>query len=764
MADDVFVVETSLAQRSLWFVHEMDPGLPVYNVTGVVRIRGPLMPAALEQALNAVVARHEILRTSFEVEAGEPVQVIHPELHVTIPVTEMAEAGVPRAIEEEVGRPFDLAHVPLLRMSLLRLARDEHIAVLVMHHMVTDGWSAVILFSELSACYEAFIEERAARLDPLPIQYADYAVWENDTLRGNLLDGLIEYWSSQLAGAVPVQLPTDRLPGPELSFRGDTVTFTIPGQTMAEVSRFARDHGATPFMVLLAAWQAVLARESGQYDVAVACPVANRERPEIAGLIGYFVNTIIMRTDLTGDPAFLDVLERVRAVSTGALRHQQLPFGKLVEVLKPRRHAGPGVPFARVMFVLQNMASDPWKSGGLTLEPSWTATGTAKFEVTLSIEPAADGYLGALGYSTDLYDRATMERLSGQFLTLLRGALDDPACALSRLPLLTGEQRAAAVRAGLAARADLRPALMDVMTALAEGTASEPGEIGPGAGAGPDVHGGRPAAVDVHVLDERLEPVPAGLPGELYFGGPAIARGYRQDPACTAQRFVADPYAPSNGGRLYRTGQIARLRADGELEVLGAAARRVFVQGTPVQPERVETALSGHPDVADCAVRMWADAEHQEPGAYVVAAAGRDPDIDGLRRYLAARLPGTMVPARYKLVEQIRRTPAGAPDWAALPEFGQPSARAAVFPRTPIEQSIAGLVAGLIGLDQVDMNANFLELGGHSLLAVQLASSAREKFDVELPLRLLYEASLEDLARFVFDELIKTDPGAPGLT
>lgn len=929
-ADDLFVVETSLGQRSLWFVNEMDPGLPTYNVSAVVRIRGLLDREALERALNVVVERHEILRTLFAVEANEPVQVIHPSLPVTIGLTEVTEAEIPGAIHDEVGQPFDLVAGPLLRMRLLRVAADDHVAILMMHHIITDGWSSAIIFAELSACYEAFACGHEPKLDPLPIQFADYAIWENDTLRGERLTELIAYWSTQLADLSPVRLPVDRVPGPEPSFEGDVITFPLPDDLIARIDGFARERGATRFMVLLGAWQAMLARLSGQYDVAVACPVANRERPEIARLIGYFVNTLILRTDLTGDPTFARLVDEVRTVTAGALRHQQLPFGKVVEALRPRRHAGLGTPLARVMFALQTAPSETWTSANLTMEQAWTHTGTSKFELTLIIEPMAEGHIGVLEFSTELYDRATIERLIAQFLTLLGGALDDPQLPLSRLDVLTAEERSALLRgcrsprpvsrsepvhllfarraaqtpdataltngghpltyrelartadriasevaglglppeapvavllddpvelvtgwlgvlgAGCAVRpanpaagpipelkADLadtesatvtssrlrpmappghviiideldgrepppapcvrvtseslawvdpptghlhthagllaqagwpppgRPTPMEFMSALATGAVVELAELTQyPTVAPPSRHPPRPAAADVYVLDDRLEPVPPGMPGELYLGGQNIGRGLQADPIATARRFVADPHALSPGSRLYRTGDIVRLSESGELRIVGSTTRRVRIQGVPVMPEEVEALLSGHADVADCAVTTRAAADVPELAAYVVAAASRDPDPGELRRYLSARLPDVMVPVQFTLLDEITRTQGGTPDWTALPEFDAPAPKAAVAPRTPIEQMVADTTAEILGTDHVDMSSNFLELGGHSLMAVQLVIWAREEFDVELPLRLLYEATLADLAGFVFDEMASTEAAA----
>jgi acyl-CoA synthetase (AMP-forming)/AMP-acid ligase II/acyl carrier protein len=319
--------------------------------------------------------------------------------------------------------------------------------------------------------------------------------------------------------------------------------------------------------------------------------------------------------------------------------------------------------------------------------------------------------------------------------------------------------------AGILARAGWRPPTrqtpMEFMAALASGTVAELAELTQYPTADPaSRQPRRPAAADVYVLDERLEPVPPGVPGELYLGGQGIGRGLRANPATTARRFVADPHALGPGSRLYRTGDIARLSEDGELEILGSTARRTSIQGVPVMPEQIEALLTSHPDVADCAVTTRADGEHAELAAYVVAAPGRDPDERELRRYLAAGLPDVMVPVQFKLLDGISLTPSGTPDLALLPEFDAPAPKVAVAPRTPIEQLVGGMVAELLGTDGIDMDSNFLELGGHSLMAVQLVIWAREEFDVELPLRLLYEATLADLAVFVFDELARSDATA----
>ena len=355
-------VPLSFAQQRLYFLAQVNPENPFYNVDTTLELRGRLDVRALHRAINEVVRRHEALRTRFGVEHGAPMQVVAPSRTIRVaaydlqalPVDERADEAV-RLATVEGRRPFDLATGPLLRVSLLRLAPDHHVLVLAMHHIIADGWSMGVLGRELGALYAAFSAGRASPLADLEVQYADFAVWQREWLAGPVLDEQLGYWRGALAGLAPLALPTDRPRPPVQTHAGRSVRFSVDAATAEGLHRVAREEGATLFMVLLAAFGVVLGRYAGQEDVAVGSPIANRNRTEIEGLIGFFVNTLVMRVDLSGDPSFAELVRRVREMALGAYAHQDLPFEKLVEELAPERDLARN-PLFQVMFALQNAA------------------------------------------------------------------------------------------------------------------------------------------------------------------------------------------------------------------------------------------------------------------------------------------------------------------------------------------------------------------------------------------------------------------------
>ena len=489
---------TSFAQRSLWFLDQLDPGRPTFNVAVAVRVAGPLDVDALGHALRAMVRRHESLRTTFAAPDGDPVQVIaeeQPGSRINEPRTETARvplaacppvlagpiedtggqaasgtqiagtsemapafsfemidlSGLPavgRAAEsrrlatEEARRPFDLAAGPLVRAGLLKLAADEHILMMTMHHIVTDGWSLGVAAEELAALYDA---SRRGEPSPLPapaIHYADYAAWQREWLRGEALEELLGYWTARLAGVPALELPADRPRPAARSSRGSTRFFALPVDLSARLHALGRREGTTPFMTLLAAFQALLGRYSGQDDFAVGSPVANRNRPEVEGLIGYFVNMIALRADLAGDPTFRELLARTRESALGAFEHQDVPLELVVEALDLPRDPS-RTPLFQVMFVLQNNRFPDVSRQDLALTPfdAGAGSGTAKFDLTLALVDADGVLAGSFEYSTDLFEDATIERLVGHFLNLLESAAADPDHRLSELPLLGDAER-----------------------------------------------------------------------------------------------------------------------------------------------------------------------------------------------------------------------------------------------------------------------------------------------------------------------------------
>jgi amino acid adenylation domain-containing protein len=437
----------SFAQQRLWFLNQLEPDSAAYNQPTAVRLSGPIDLKALQKALDQIVARHETLRTTFVSLDGSPAQVIAESQGAALRVIDLREqsdavrdAEVERLLGETIQRPFDLSRDLMLRALLLRLGEEEHILLLVMHHIACDAWSMGILWRELAALYRAFAAGQPSPLPELPVQYVDYAAWQRDRLNGEILETQLSYWKKQLENIPALQLPIDRPRPAAPSFRGAQQSFTLPKDLSAALKGLSRQENATPFMTLLAAFQTLLHRYTGQEDVAVGSPIAGRNRSEVEGLIGFFVNTLVLRADLSGDPGFREQLRRVRKVALAAYAHQNLPFEKLVEEARTERNLGES-PLFRVMFGYQNVPTQAVELPGLMVSPMEVNSGTAKFDLILFMREETGGLRGSLEYNTDLFDNATIARMLGHFQTLLKGIVADPDQRLSDLPLLTEAER-----------------------------------------------------------------------------------------------------------------------------------------------------------------------------------------------------------------------------------------------------------------------------------------------------------------------------------
>jgi hypothetical protein len=541
----------SFAQERLWLLQQLQPASPFYNVPAMLRLSGPLVPAVLAAAVREIVRRHEILRTRFRMTEGGPRQEVLPAAgEIAIPCIDLAGlAGSSRAADHPArerlldrmrasqalavaqlaraaaARPFDLARGPLLRLLLLRLGAREHVVLVILHHIVCDGWSLGVFVRELSRLYGSAPGGPPA---PLPIQYGDYAVWQRRTLTGAALDRLLARWRTRLRDAPPLlELPAAR-PRPAVqSQRGATRQFRLPRPLSAALSELLHSERATCFMGVLAAFATLLLRYTGREDMIVGTSVANRHRVETEALIGFFVNTLVLRIDLGGDPSFAEALGRTREAVLAALADQEMPFEKLVEELKPPRDPA-YVPLVQMLCVLQNAPLPPLALPGLTIDWEPVYTGTSKFDVTFSIRELADGLAGQVEYSTDLFDAATIARLIAHYTTLLEAAVQGPEQRVAVLPLL-----AAAERHQLLCEWRERP------LAVAAGAGPPAGSV-----AAP---GGQPWA---RVLDRGGNPAPIGIAGELWLGA--------------------------------ATGRRARLRADGSLELLAGPEP----PARPAAPER----------------------------------------------------------------------------------------------------------------------------------------------------------------------------------
>jgi amino acid adenylation domain-containing protein len=1015
----------SYAQERLWFLDRWETGSSFYNVPMAFRVKGPLDTGVLERSLKEIVRRHEVLRTTFVEEQGQGVQRISAEAQLEFMVTDLEqfpegerEAEVGRCIAMEVERPFDLAQGPLLRANVIRLSEQEHVLVFVLHHIVTDGWSMGVLFQELNALYESYRKGEESPLRELPIQYADFAVWQRGWLQGEVLEREVGYWEKRLEGLAVLELPTDRPRPPVVSYRGAQRDFTISGSLLRDLKGLSRSEGVTLYMALLAAFQTLLHRYSGQEDIGVGSPIANRNRAEIEGLIGFFVNTLVLRTDMGRDPSFRELLGRVREAALGAYAHQDVPFEKVVEELNPVRDSSRS-PLFQVMFVLQNMADAKLNLAGVEVESLPEQTRTSKFDLTLFLTEEGEGLRGSIEYSTDLFDGTTIERMVGHLQTLLEGIVANADQRISELPILTegerhqllvewnetkvdyprdacihelfeaqvertpdriavvfedkeltyrelneranklahylrkkgvgpevlvgicmersiemvvgllgilkaggayvpldpaypqerlsfmirdtglsfvltqswlmeripdvpdilfldtesqefGEERSENIEreavaenlayvmytsgstgrpkgvevlhrgvvrlvmnAGFAKFADktflqLAPLAFDASTFELWAPLLRGGKcvVHPAGGPSPEKLGevirqhrvstlwltaslfnmvideapetlqgvsqlliggeqlstlhvrraqeqltgtriingygptecttfsccyeipegigqdtmisiGTPIAnTQVYVLDGRRDPVPIGLPGELYIGGDGLARGYLNRPELTAERFMPDPFSLEPGARLYKTGDLVRYREDGNIEFLGRMDDQVKVRGFRIELGEIEAVLGQHEGIRQAVVAVREEGGDKRLVAYVV----REEEGTGtgeLRRYLQEKLPEYMIPSVFVFLAALPLNVNGKVDRKGLPapEWRQPElAEGYVAPRTPTEEALAGIWAELLGLEQVGIHDNFFELGGHSLLAVRLFSKIDERFEKKLRL------------------------------
>ena len=438
----------SFAQQRLWFLDQLEPGSPVYNVIEALHLEGPLDLTALERSFSEIVRRHESLRTNFVCVEGQPAQIITPEREFKISVVDMRALSqeerhteVKQLVREEARRPFDLTRDLLLRVALVRLAATEHVLVLTMHHIVSDAWSIGVLYQELSGLYVGFAENHAVKLPDLPIQYPDFAVWQRDWMQGAVLERELAYWKERLAGAPEVlNLPTDRSRPSRQTFCGSRRARALSPDLSKKVRDLSQQQGITLFMVLLTAFKALLHRYTRQDDIVVGSPIAGRNRTETEGLIGFFVNTLVLRTRLQPRMTFIDLLNEVRKGTLEAYAHQDLPFEQIVQCLHPQRSLST-MPFIQTMFVVQKGLSNDLRLPGVTATSMDVENGTSKFDLMLTVADEEPQLTLALEYNTDIYDASTIDRMLSHYAALLEGIGRNPAERIDALTVLPEAER-----------------------------------------------------------------------------------------------------------------------------------------------------------------------------------------------------------------------------------------------------------------------------------------------------------------------------------
>ncbi len=1017
-------------QEQLWLHAQMAPDLPVYNESLTIHRTGPLDATALERSLGEIIRRHETWRTTFSMADGQPVQIVHPALTLPFPVIDLR--GLPEAIREkealriateDARQPFDLVRGPLLRAKLVRLSEEEHRLFLTLHHIIFDGVSIRRVFlPELTTLYEAF---SAGKPSPLPeplLQFSGYAQWRRQWLQGETLSKQMAYWREQLAGELPaLQLPTDHSRPPIQTFRGAMQKFHLSKEATDTLKRFSQREGVTLFMTLLASFNILLYRYTGQDQIVVGCATAGRNRSEIENLIGYFLNTAVMRTDLSGNPNSRQLLARVREVTLAALANDEVSFEHIVQELRPKRDLSRNPLFQVLLSIEPPMPSLPpgWKLTQLDVD-----TGATKFDLHLELDDTPEGLIGRFTYSTDLFDSATIVRMVRHWEGLLEALPSQPELPIAELPLLSaGERRqlfsewndtqaeyppvcihelfeaqaqrtpeAVAVmfeRQHLSYRElnqranqlahhlrgmgvgpdtlvgicverslemvigllgilkaggayvpldpaypsdrlalmldDAEPAVVLTQTTLGQRLPARGARVllldadwnaiaansihNPEPTAGPenlayviytsgstgkpkgvqiehrgvvnfltsmqrepgltrkdvlvavtslsfDIAGlemylplivgaplviapreasydgfqlmtllresgatmmqatpatwrllvesgwdgggglkilcggeamspelgrelvarsqsvwnlygptettiwsalyqvksvddsmppvGRPIAnTQLYILDGERQPVPLGVKGELYIGGDGVARGYLYRPELTEERFVPDPFSSASGARLYRTGDVARYRRDGNVELFGRLDHQVKIRGYRIEPGEIEAVLSQHPGVRDIVVV----AREDEPGtkslvAYYVPSLESPPLVGELRDFVCEKVPPYMIPSFFVELKAIPRLPNGKVDRKALPTPEKQAYSAALHfvpPRDALEAKLKKAWESVLGV-AVGVRHDFFDLGGHSLLAAKLLARIEQDLGKKLTLTAILEA------------------------
>jgi hypothetical protein len=429
-------------QERLWAIDREEPGNTAYNIYTASRLRGPLNVAVMERAINEIIRRHEILRTTFAAVDGRPVMVIAEELKVTLQVDDLTplpegdrEREAVRRVNHEAGRPFDLARGPLVRVGLLRLTADAHVLHMTMHHTITDRWSAAIIEQELGVLYDAFMKGEPSPLPEATIQFADFAAWQREWLQGEELESQLSYWRDKLAGApLVLNLPADHPRPAAQTFRGARERVLLRPDLLAALKAMSRREGATMFMTALAAYNLLLYRWSGQRDILVGLTVSNRERPESVGMIGYLLNMVALRTELSGEMSFRSLLKQVREAALGAFAHQDLPLGLLIKELKPEPDRARNPIFQVSYIYLDFPELSTMSELGLSATPVAADNASSRFDLTLALTERSSGLETLFEYNTDLFEAATVRRMLERYEAILEAAVKDPGLPISALP------------------------------------------------------------------------------------------------------------------------------------------------------------------------------------------------------------------------------------------------------------------------------------------------------------------------------------------
>jgi hypothetical protein len=750
-APDTFVMPASVSQKRFWLLEQMSPGNTALNIPIALQLSGPLRDDILERALQAIVDRHEILRTRFELIDGEPRQIIAPAaaMHLkridagNVPPAQIFER-IRREMDQEVGRPLDFSHPPLLRATLVKLAPAEHLLMLTAHHIVSDGWSNGLLVRELAAFYDAFLNDKPADLPPLAIQYADYVVWQEQWLKTPEFQKQLDYWNRELAGELPVlDFPTD-FPRQTGQATGAILeSLLLPPALTESLKRFCQGEGVTLFMVFFTAYFALLHRYTGQDRLMIGTTAANRNKPELESLIGLFANILVMLSDVAGETTFRELLQRQRDQSLGNFAHHEAPFETVLDQLQQRKE---GRLAMQTHFLFQRAFMQPAACGELAIRPLHSVSPGSTFELTFGIVERKEGIRLQMEYRTSLFQESTIRRLLRHFQGLLESAVANPETALDDLSLFTGDEReeleAMLSPSGTPPSGTVRETFREFDRQLERQWQS-----------GGTSFTGIESSVVLVALDPKLRLLPIGIPGDLYLGVSGL-----DAPGFTIVSGPSDAAVPMP---LVKTGYLGRNGENGKAELGGRADDLVRVQGFRFNLRAVEAALRLHPAVADVAVPPPTAAKLT---GYVVLKPGPAPTGEELRAFLKGKISDLVIPSAIVIVPAL---PRGADGELLIAQLLPPPAATAPNPdhvpmQALLHQQLIEIWQRILKISGLTITDNFFECGGNSFLALRMMLEAEKLCGRPLPLSLLLTgATVADLSRFIVESTNESGAAQP---
>jgi pimeloyl-ACP methyl ester carboxylesterase len=748
---DVFVMPCSVSQHRFWLLDQLYPGNSALNIPLAVRFTGPLDIGVLEKALNAIVARHEILRTSFSVVDGEPKQVIKPEVNLQMGVINLGEVPPERREERieqemlaEAARPLTLTHPPIFRTVLLRLTPEDNVLLLTLQHIVCDGWSNGIIVREVGVFYNAILDSKAPNLPPLTLQYADFALWQQEWLKTPQFKKQLDFWNETLKGDLPVlNMPTDFPRNLSQDYTAFIESLLLPTSLTDSLKKLCVELDVTLFMILFTTYVALLYRYTGQGDFVIGTTAANRNRSELEHLVGLFANPLILRPEVSGEMTFRELARRMRDHSLNGFAHQEVPFEIILEELQERKR-GTRKPTIQTHFLYQKAFMEPATYGDLSIKPLRSVSPGSTFELTYGIVERPEGVRLQMEYHTALYKNSTIKRMLGHFRRLLEAAVENPDTPVSEMALLTDEELAKLKP--IAPFGEARPVIDP--TAIVQDIQ---GRLKKHFREAASPHGiviDSPAGGNFMVLDRHLRFLPVGIPGDLCLSGTfseilpdsALVSGPADDPA---------------PGPLFRTRFVAVNREDGKIEVLGKVDDFAAINGFQTNLRQVEAVLQRHPGVTEVAAAGFRQPSGENHlVCYVVHKLGSAPTEKDLRAFLKGKISDVTFPSTFVTVSSLPKDAQGEVVSELLPE---PAPRVKTqLEKIPLEailyHQLIEIWTDILKVPSVTVEDNFFALGGSSLLALKMMTQIEKLSGRPLPLSLLLTgATIANIARYIVE-------------